>query len=110
ATVSTFYGKPSPALLGKSVHEASPSMLAGMGAMGALCVVFGLAPQFLMIPVVAPAVHALGFEWDVGMSWLGILTTKGSISVTIGAMAVLLSVVLGLVVYRLADAPAAARV
>jgi multicomponent Na+:H+ antiporter subunit A len=110
ATVSTFYGKPSPALIGKTVHEASPSMLAGMWAMGGLCVVFGLAPQFLMIPVVAPAVHAMGFEWDVGMSWLGILTTKGSISVTIGAMAVLLSVVLGLLVYHLADAPALARV
>jgi multicomponent Na+:H+ antiporter subunit A len=55
-------------------------------------------------------VHALGFDWDVGMSWLGVLTTKGSISVTIGAMAVLLSVVLGLLVYRLADAPALARV
>jgi multicomponent K+:H+ antiporter subunit A len=106
ATVSVFYGMPARALVGKPIREASPGMLGGMGAMGALCLVFGVAPQLLMVPVVAPAVHSLGFDWDVGMTWLGVLTNRGDISMTIGAAAVVLSVVLGLVVYRLAQAPA----
>jgi len=59
---------------------------------------------------VAPAVQSLGFDWDVGMSWLGVLTTKGSISVTVGAAAVVLSIVLGILVYRMAQAPALATV
>ena len=110
ATVSAFYGAPAPSTDGRIIRETAPSMLGGMGAMGSLCLVFGLAPQILMVPVVAPAVQSLGFDWDVGMSWLGVLTTKGSISVTVGAAAVVLSVVLGILVYRLAQAPALATV
>ena len=110
ATVSAFYGSPSPQLVGRIIREAPAGMLGGMGAMGALCVVFGLAPQVLMLPVVAPAVRSLGFNWDIGMSWLGMLTTQGGIGVTFGAAAVVASVALGLLVYRLAQAPAAAPV
>jgi multicomponent Na+:H+ antiporter subunit A len=110
ATVNVFYGPPSPALLGRTIREAPPSMLAGMAAMGSLCVVFGIAPQLLMAPVVAPAVRSLGFGWDVGLSWLGVLTSRGDIGATVGAAAVLLSIVVGLVVYHLAQAPATATV
>jgi multicomponent Na+:H+ antiporter subunit A len=110
ATVSIFYGQPSPALHGREIHEAPPSMLAGMGATGSLCLVFGVAPQLLMAPVVAPAVSSLGFGWDVGLSWLGVLTSQGGIGVSVGAVVVLLSIVGGLVVYRLAQAPAPAAV
>ena len=85
-------------------------MLGGMGAMGGLCLVFGLAPQLLMVPVVAPAVRSLGFDWDVGISWLGVLTARGSIGVTVGAAAVVLSLALGLLIYHLAHAPAVATV
>ena len=106
ATVNAFYGVPSKALLGKHIHEASPSMLAGMGSMAVMCLVFGLAPQLLMVPIIAPAVQSLGFDWQVQMSWLGILTDRGSIAMTIGGAVVLASAMLGLLVYRLAQAPA----
>ena len=105
ATVNAFYGVPSKAMLGRPVHEASPSMLVGMGSMAGLCLLFGLAPQLLMVPVVAPAVRSLGFDWAVQMSWLGILTDRGSIAMTVGGVVVLASAMLGLLVYRLAPAP-----
>jgi multicomponent K+:H+ antiporter subunit A len=110
ATVSTFYGNPSAGLLGKEIHEAPPSMLAGMGVMGGLCLVFGVAPQVLMLPVVAPAVRSLGFSWDIGMGWLGVLTANGGVGMTVGAAAVVLALALSLLVYRLAQPPAAAMV
>ncbi|KAA0579554.1 NADH-quinone oxidoreductase subunit L [Azospirillum sp. B21] len=110
ATVNAFYGVPSKAMLGRPVHEASPSMLAGMGSMAGLCLLFGLAPQLLMVPVVAPAVRSLGFDWAVQMSWLGILTDRGSIAMTVGGVVVLASAMLGLLVYRLAQAPASGLV
>ena len=110
ATVNAFYGVPSRALLGKRIHDASPSMLVGMGSMAALCLVFGLAPQLLMLPIVAPAVHSLGFGWQVEMTWLGILTDRSTLAVTIGGGVVLVSALLGIAVYRLAQAPAAGLV
>ncbi|HYH38539.1 MAG TPA: NADH-quinone oxidoreductase subunit L [Azospirillum sp.] len=106
ATVNAFYGAPSAALAGRTIHDAPPSMMVGMGAMAALCLVFGLAPQLLMLPIVAPAVRSLGFGWSVEMGWLGILTSQGTLAVTVGAGAVLVSGLLGLAVYRLAQAPA----
>lgn len=110
ATVNAFYGAPSAALLGRRVHEASPSMLAGMGLMAASCLLFGLAPQLLMGPVVAPAVRALGLQWDVAMGWMGLLTTQGMLSGTVGGAAVLAAGLAGAAVYRLAHAPAPVRV
>ncbi len=90
ATVSGFYGDPSPALRDRKVHESSPTMQAGLIGTAALCVVFGIAPQLLLEPFIAPAVQALGFEWRVGSSWGGIVTASGAIGVTLGALGVLL--------------------
>lgn len=106
ATVNAFYGPPSAALLGRPVHEASPGMLAGMGFMAGACLLFGLAPQLLMAPVVAPAVQSLGLQWDVGMGWLGLLTSRGVLGATVGGAAVLLALAGGALVVRLAQAPA----
>lgn len=110
ATVNAFYGAPSAALLGRHIHEASPSTLAGMWLMAGACLLFGVAPQLLMGTVVAPAVRSLGFNWDVGMGWLGLLTTKGMLSATVGGGAVLLATLAGALVYRAAHAPALAPV
>ncbi|WP_029009227.1 NADH-quinone oxidoreductase subunit L [Azospirillum halopraeferens] len=110
ATVNTFYGAPSAALAGRRVHEAPPSMLAGMGVMAALCLVFGVAPQLLLVPVVAPAVAGLGVAWPLEAGWLGLLTGRGALALTTAGGAVLASVALGYAVYRFAGAPVAGPV
>lgn len=112
ATVNAFYGVPSAALVGRQahVHEASPAMLTGMGLMAGACLLFGLMPQLMMASVVAPAVHALGRPWDVGLSWLGLLTTKGVLGATVGGAAVLVAALAGATLFRATRASAGARV
>lgn len=107
ATLSVFYGQPAPDLRVERVREVSPFMQIGLGLTGALCVVFGLAPQLVMQPVVEPAVRSLGFDWQVQMTWLGVLTGSGTIGVTVGAAAVVVVASLfGVGAYRLVRAPA----
>lgn len=110
ATVNTFYGVQPANLRGKHIHEASPSMLTGMGIMAALCLLFGIAPQLLMIPLIVPGVQSLGFHWDVTLSWFGILTERGAVQLSIGAIVVLVSVLLGLAVFAAVRRPATPRV
>jgi len=102
-----FYGMPAPDLRVEKIHEVSPSMQAGLGLTGALCVIFGVAPQLLMQPVIEPAVRSLGFDWKVQMTWLGVLTGSGTIGVTVAAAAVVLVAALfGAGAYLLLRAPA----
>lgn len=105
ATVGVFYGELPAALAEKHVHEAAPSMLAGKGFLAGLALLFGIAPQLLMQPVVAPAVRDLGFEWQVGLSWLGVQTGSAGMQVTLGAAVVLLGLLAGWAVFRLTRAP-----
>ena len=88
ATVSVFYGAPENRLRLEEVQEAASPVLVGMGITGALCIVFGVAPQLLMQPVIGPAARSMGVDWPVQMTWLGVLTTSGTIGVTVGAGAV----------------------
>jgi multicomponent Na+:H+ antiporter subunit A len=101
ATVSTFYGDTPGWLKQREVHEAEPTMLAGMSILAALCVLFGLAPQLLMQWVVAPAVKGLGFDWEVTLSWLGLRTTSAGVQVTLGAVIILVALLLGWLVFSL---------
>lgn len=110
ATVNCFYGPVPPELAAATVHEAPTSMLIGMGAMAAGCVVFGLAPQILMETVVTPAVVGLGFTPEVTTSWGGIATGRSGIGLTAGATLVGASLMLGWFAWRLAQAPAPAPV
>ena len=105
ATVSTFYGETPAWLKERNVHEAEPSMLGGMYILGALCLLFGLAPQILMQGLVAPAVSGLGFRWDVTVSWLGVQTTSAGVQVTLGAVIALAALLIGGVVYSLTRRP-----
>ncbi len=105
ATVSIFYGELPDELKKQKVHDPAPSMQWGMGLLGALCVLFGVAPQILMQWVVAPAVQALGFDWAVTLSWLGVLTGSAGAQVTVGAGLALIAVIAGFGVYRLARPP-----
>ena len=101
ATVSTFYGDRPAWLQEREVHEAEPSMLSGMRLLATLCLLFGLAPQFLMRGVVAPAVNSLGFDWTVTLSWLGLQTTSAGVQVTMGAGMVLIALLVGWLGYSL---------
>jgi multicomponent K+:H+ antiporter subunit A len=110
ATVSVFYGIPSRELHAEEIQEVSPTMQVGMAITGALCLVFGFAPQLMIQPVIEPAVRALGFNQQVQMTWLGVLTDSGSIGVTLGAAAGLaLAVLFGAGAYRLVRAPVPAH-
>ena len=109
-TASAFFGRPSPEMAARPVREVPPPMLLGMGVLAAACVLFGIAPQLLLEPVVAPAVRSLGFAWDVQTSWLGVATGSGTVGVTVGAVAVLTAALLGAGVYRLVRFPMASPV
>jgi len=110
ATVSVFYGAPGPELNTDDIHEVAPSMRIGMGALATLCVVFGVAPQLLMQPVVAPAARALAFNWEIQMTWFGVLTGAGAAAVTAGAVAVTAAAALGGIVFALVHASPARAV
>lgn len=110
ATVNTFYGAVPANLAGKHIHEASPSMLVGMASMAALCVVFGLAPQALMVSIIAPAAHSLGFAGQLDMNWLGVVTGRGTLGLTVATAAVLGGAVLGWLLYQAGRTPQQAAV
>lgn len=101
ATVGVFYGDMPEWLQDAKVHDAEPSMLAGMGILGGLCLLFGLAPQILMKGVVVPAVNALGFKWEVTLTWLGLQTTSAGVQVTLGAGIAVIAILLGWIAYSL---------
>jgi multicomponent K+:H+ antiporter subunit A len=102
ATVGVFYGPMPKSLREQSIHESPPSMRAGMGVLAAGCLLFGVAPQLLMQPLVMPAVRALGFGWPVSLTWLGVHTGSAGAFVTVGALLVLAALLIGWLIYRLA--------
>ncbi len=101
ATVSVFYGDMPDWLKERKVTDAPILMQTGMGVLAGLCLLFGLAPQILMQWVVSPAVKALGFNFGLSFTWLGIQTTTPGISGAAGVAVVLLALVIGCIVYRL---------
>ncbi|GAP13647.1 NADH:ubiquinone oxidoreductase subunit 5 [Longilinea arvoryzae] len=101
ATVSVFYGDMPAWLKVAEVHDAEPSMLAGMGILGGLCLLFGLAPQILFKSLVAPAIHALGFNWEVSLTYLGLQTTSAGVQVTLGAGIAVIAILASLLAYSL---------
>jgi multicomponent Na+:H+ antiporter subunit A len=99
ATVSVFYGEAPAELAKQTIHEAGWEMRAGMGILAALCVLFGVAPQILIQYLVAPAAKAMNFSGSIQVSWIGIQTGSAGISVTVGALVVLVALVSGGLVY-----------
>jgi len=110
ATISVFYGAPGPELRTDDIREVAPSMRVGMGVLGTACLVFGVAPQLLMQPVVAPAVRSLGFDWNIQLTWLGVMTGAGAAAVTAGGGAVIAAAALGGLVFGLVHASPARAV
>jgi multicomponent K+:H+ antiporter subunit A len=101
ATVSVFYGEMPESLRHRSVRDASPAMLAGMGALAALAVVFGVAPQLLMRWIVVPAAQGLGFTWQSVVTWFGLQSGAVGLPVTAGAVITLLALLVGWAFYAM---------
>ena len=104
ATVSVFYGDTPAWLQTAEVHDAEPSMLAGMGILGALCLLFGLAPQLLFKSLVIPAVNNLGFQPEITLTWLGLKTSSAGIQVTLGAGITVIAILAGWLIFTLTRA------
>ena len=109
ATVSIFFGEMPQALRQREVKEAAPAMLGGMGFLAGLCVLFGIAPQILMSGVVAPAVAAMNFNFQVNLTFLGVHTLSASAPTTAGALLALFALLAaGAVFLGTKQAPAGA--
>jgi multicomponent Na+:H+ antiporter subunit A len=105
ATVGVFYGETPDWLRDRTIHEGGPAMRLGMTVLGALCVVFGVAPQALVDWVVAPAVRSLGFPWAARVSWLGVPMDPAGLYGLAAVAVVLAGLLVGLGCYRVASRP-----
>ncbi len=107
ATVSLFFGEMPEWLRNTPTKDASPRMLAGMGFLALLCMLFGLAPQWLAAPVVAPAAAAIGFASSQALTWLGVHAAVGGAPVVAGAAIIFAALIAAWAVYRIARPHAA---
>lgn len=101
ATVSVFYGDEPEWLKTTKVHDAEPSMLAGLGILGSLCLAFGIAPQLLFRSLVTPTVNALGFSQEVNLTWLGLQTSSAGVQVTLGAAIAVVAALIGWAIFAM---------
>jgi multicomponent Na+:H+ antiporter subunit A len=102
ATAGVFYGETPSWLQDRRVEEAAPTMQIGMGVLGVLCILFGIAPQVLADWLVTPAVRSLGFPGAVPVSWLGVPTEPTGAYGAVAAAVVVAAVGVGVLLYRLA--------
>jgi multicomponent Na+:H+ antiporter subunit A len=110
ATVGVFYGETPDWLRNRAIPEGGPAMRVGMTVLGALCIVFGVAPQVLVDWVVAPAVRSLGFPWAGRVSWLGVPMAPAGLYGAAAVAVVLAALLVGLGCYRLVRRPRIAPV
>ena len=102
ATSAVFLGPPTEAT--EHAHEATPTMVWGMGFLAAGSVVLGVAPQLAVNYMLNPIVRTLGLGTGVNVTWLGLSADAGSFSTTGGLVLALVSVILGGAVYLIAYA------
>jgi multicomponent Na+:H+ antiporter subunit A len=108
ATVGIFFGEMPQELRARDVKEASPTMLSGMGFLAGLCALFGIAPQILMSGLVAPAVAAMNFNFQVNLTFLGIQTGSANAPITAGALLALIALLAAGAIFLGTRKPAAA--
>lgn len=101
ATVSVFFGEPSPELKVEELHEASPRMVGGMGILALACLFFGIAPQALVRWIAAPAVGAMNATIPATVSFLGLHVAGSGAPVTAGAILTISALLVILVIFAL---------
>lgn len=97
ATSGVFFGADGEATA--HAHEASWSMLAGIGALSAACIVLGVAPQLAVRYLVNPILPALGRAPLAGVSWFGLAAGEGAWFATGGLVLGLVALAFGALVY-----------
>ena len=105
ATATIFFGSTPENLIHKKIIEVPVTMKAGMGILGSMLVIFGVAPQIIIQTLVSPAVEHLGFNLVEQISWLGVRTDSAGVQITLGAVIVLAAFIAGLLLYFLSRAP-----
>jgi multicomponent Na+:H+ antiporter subunit A len=86
----------------KDAHEATPTMVWGMGFMAAGSLVLGVAPQLAVNYFLNPILSVLGLGEGVQVTWFGLFANAGSFSTTGGLVLALVSLVLGGLIYAIA--------
>jgi multicomponent Na+:H+ antiporter subunit A len=99
ATSGVFLG--SEGAITEKAHEASWTMLAGGGVLGAGCLLFGLAPQIAMTYLINPLLPAMGCRPLIGVSWLGFTAGDGLWLATGGLALSFIALGFGALVYWL---------
>jgi multicomponent Na+:H+ antiporter subunit A len=97
ATSGVFLGSDGPAT--EHAHESQWPMVGGGAALGAGCVLLGVAPQLAVTYVINPLLPSLGVPVIAGVSWFGITTGQGMWFATVGLVLSLVALVLGAVIY-----------
>ncbi len=99
ATVSVFFGEPSAALKGRAIEDAAPRMLAGMGVLAAACLFFGVAPQYLVKWIAAPAISAMNAALPTSVTFLGLQLDASGAPITAGALLAISVLLIGGFIY-----------
>jgi multicomponent Na+:H+ antiporter subunit A len=86
----------------KDAHEATPTLVWGMGFMAAGSLVLGIAPQLAVNYFLNPILSVLGLGEGVQVTWFGLFANAGSFSTTGGLVLALVSLVLGGLIYAIA--------
>jgi len=101
ATSSVFLGSTTPKT--EHAHESPFTMLLGMGFISAGTLVLGIAPQIVVRYVLNPVLLAFGMKDGADVSWFGMASNAGSVSIAGGAVLAAASLVFGGIVWMMAS-------
>jgi len=88
----------------KDAHEASATMVWGMGLLAVGSIVLGVAPQLAVNYLLNPILLSMGTGSGVHVSWFGLSSEAGSFSSMGGLVLAVVSIVLGGAIYLIAYA------
>lgn len=90
----------------RDAHESPTAMTFGMGALSAVTLLLGVAPQIVVRWVIDPVLASMGMPNAVGVSWFGMTDSMGTWSTTTGLVMAVVAAIVGGIVYVLVARPA----